>query len=49
VRPTAVVLADHAQRSAKSRHTRHIFQKLSLPEGALENKRVNAVLAYLRA
>lgn len=30
-------------------HTRHIFQKLSLPESALENKRVHAVLAYLRA
>jgi DNA-binding NarL/FixJ family response regulator len=30
-------------------HTRHIFQKLSLPEGALENKRVHAVLTYLRA
>ena len=30
-------------------HTRHIFQKLSLPEGALENKRVQAVLTYLRA
>ena len=30
-------------------HTRHIFQKLSLPEGALANKRVQAVLTYLRA
>jgi DNA-binding NarL/FixJ family response regulator len=30
-------------------HTRHIFQKLSLPESALENKRVHAVLTYLRA
>jgi len=30
-------------------HARHIFQKLSLPESALENKRVRAVLAYLRA
>jgi DNA-binding NarL/FixJ family response regulator len=30
-------------------HTRHIFQKLSLSESALENKRVHAVLAYLRA
>jgi DNA-binding NarL/FixJ family response regulator len=30
-------------------HIRHIFQKLSLPESALENKRVRAVLAYLRA
>lgn len=30
-------------------HVRHIFQKLSLPESALENKRVNAVLTYLRA
>jgi DNA-binding NarL/FixJ family response regulator len=30
-------------------HVRHIFQKLSLPESALENKRVRAVLAYLRA
>jgi DNA-binding NarL/FixJ family response regulator len=29
-------------------HTRHIFQKLSLPEGALANKRVQAVLTYLR-
>jgi DNA-binding NarL/FixJ family response regulator len=29
-------------------HVRHIFQKLSLPESALENKRVNAVLTYLR-
>jgi serine/threonine-protein kinase len=30
-------------------HIRHIFQKLSLPESALENKRVRAVLTYLRA
>lgn len=30
-------------------HARHIFQKLSLPESALENKRVRAVLTYLRA
>jgi DNA-binding NarL/FixJ family response regulator len=30
-------------------HIRHIFQKLSLLESALENKRVRAVLAYLRA
>jgi DNA-binding NarL/FixJ family response regulator len=30
-------------------HTRHIFQKLSLPESALDNKRVRAVLTYLRA
>jgi DNA-binding NarL/FixJ family response regulator len=30
-------------------HTRHIFQKLALSESALENKRVHAVLTYLRA
>jgi DNA-binding NarL/FixJ family response regulator len=30
-------------------HTRHIFQKLAPPESALENKRVHAVLTYLRA
>jgi serine/threonine-protein kinase len=30
-------------------HTRHIFQKLTLPESALTNKRVHAVLTYLRA
>jgi DNA-binding NarL/FixJ family response regulator len=30
-------------------HVRHIFQKLSLPESALENKRVRAVLTHLRA
>jgi DNA-binding NarL/FixJ family response regulator len=30
-------------------HTRHIFQKLALSESALENKRVRAVLEYLRA
>jgi DNA-binding NarL/FixJ family response regulator len=30
-------------------HSRHIFQKLSLPESALDNKRVHAVLTYLRA
>jgi DNA-binding NarL/FixJ family response regulator len=30
-------------------HVRHIFQKLSLPESALENKRVRAVITYLRA
>jgi len=29
-------------------HARHIFQKLSLPESALDNKRVHAVLAFLR-
>jgi DNA-binding NarL/FixJ family response regulator len=29
-------------------HTHHIFQKLSLPESALDNKRVHAVLAFLR-
>jgi DNA-binding NarL/FixJ family response regulator len=29
-------------------HARHIFQKLSLAESALDNKRVHAVLAYLR-
>jgi DNA-binding NarL/FixJ family response regulator len=30
-------------------HVRHVFQKLSVPESALENKRVRAVLTYLRA
>ncbi len=30
-------------------HIRHIFTKLSLPETALDNKRVHAVLTYLRA
>jgi DNA-binding NarL/FixJ family response regulator len=30
-------------------HVRHIFQKLNLPESALQNKRVRAVLTYLRA
>ena len=30
-------------------HMRHIFRKLSLPESALDNKRVHAVLTYLRA
>ena len=30
-------------------HARHIFQKLALPESAFENKRVRAVLTYLRA
>jgi serine/threonine-protein kinase len=30
-------------------HVRHIFAKLSLPETALDNKRVHAVLTYLRA
>jgi DNA-binding NarL/FixJ family response regulator len=30
-------------------HIRHVFQKLSLPESALDNKRVLAVLTYLRA
>jgi DNA-binding NarL/FixJ family response regulator len=30
-------------------HIRHIFAKLRLPETALDNKRVHAVLAYLRA
>jgi DNA-binding CsgD family transcriptional regulator len=29
-------------------HTRHISKKLNLPESALENKRVHAVLTYLR-
>jgi hypothetical protein len=27
-------------------HIRHVFAKLSLPETALDNKRVHAVLAY---
>jgi DNA-binding NarL/FixJ family response regulator len=30
-------------------HARHIFQKLGLSESALENKRVHAVITYLRA
>jgi DNA-binding NarL/FixJ family response regulator len=30
-------------------HARHIFQKLRLAESALDNKRVRAVLTYLRA
>ena len=30
-------------------HIRHIFGKLDIPESALDNKRVHAVLAYLRA
>jgi DNA-binding NarL/FixJ family response regulator len=30
-------------------HVRHIFAKLSLPETALDNRRVRAVLTYLRA
>ena len=30
-------------------HIRHIFQELSLSESALANKRVHAVLSYLRA
>jgi DNA-binding NarL/FixJ family response regulator len=30
-------------------HVRHILQKLNLPESALQNKRVRAVLTYLRA
>ncbi len=30
-------------------HIRHIFAKLSLPESALDNRRVRAVLTYLRA
>jgi len=30
-------------------HVRHIFAKLDLPRGAAENRRVHAVLAFLRA
>ncbi len=30
-------------------HIRHIFAKLCLPEGAADNRRVHAVLTYLRA
>jgi len=30
-------------------HIRHVFAKLSIPESALDNKRVHAVLTYLRA
>jgi DNA-binding NarL/FixJ family response regulator len=29
-------------------HVRHIFSKLDLPRGAAENRRVHAVIAYLR-
>jgi DNA-binding NarL/FixJ family response regulator len=29
-------------------HSRHIFQKLSLPTSAADNRRVHAVLTYLR-
>ena len=29
-------------------HVRHILQKLSLPDGAANNRRVYAVAAYLR-
>jgi hypothetical protein len=29
-------------------HSRHIFQKLSLPASAADNRRVHAVLTYLR-
>ena len=29
-------------------HVRHIFAKLDLPSGAAENRRVHAVVAYLR-
>jgi serine/threonine-protein kinase len=29
-------------------HSRHIFQKLCLPAGAADNRRVHAVLTYLR-
>jgi DNA-binding NarL/FixJ family response regulator len=29
-------------------HVRHIFQKLNLPSGAADNRRVHAVLTYLR-
>ena len=30
-------------------HIRHVFEKLEIPESALDNKRVHAVLAHLRA
>ena len=30
-------------------HVRHIFSKLSIPAAPTENKRVHAVLTYLRA
>ena len=30
-------------------HVRHVLQKLDLPEGTSYNRRVQAVLAYLRA
>ena len=30
-------------------HVRHILRKLDLPAGAANNRRVHAVLAYLRA
>ncbi len=30
-------------------HVRHILRKLDLPDGASNNRRVHAVLAYLRA
>jgi serine/threonine-protein kinase len=39
----------HVTRKTVETHTRHIFQKLSLPESAFENKRIHAVLTYLRA
>jgi DNA-binding NarL/FixJ family response regulator len=36
-------------RATVETHVRHILQKLSLPGGATNNRRVHAVLTYLRA
>jgi DNA-binding NarL/FixJ family response regulator len=29
-------------------HVRHVFEKLRLPSSATDNRRIHAVLAYLR-
>jgi hypothetical protein len=49
--PACTAIAEALWLSPKTveTHVRHILRKLDLPEGTAHNRRVHAVLAYLRA